>query len=246
MNGRSTIGALLRIAMAAIPTLAWGSDAAVWFEQAMRHDEEGQATLAFAQYRRAAEAGLPQAEFNVAAMLDSGRGVGQDFAEAATWYARAAARGNARAAYNLGQLYESGEGVPRNVDLARAWFAASGLEAARARMAALPASPPGRRDLSAPIPVTPGHDAGARLPQAAIEFIWTSEPQPEPVSFFVELLDVNASAPREIFSTFASTTSVLTPAPLASGAYAWRVSTVARTSKRYLASPWLLFTVESD
>ena len=67
--------------------------------------------------RRAAESGHVQAAFNVAAMLDSGRGAPRDVAQAAIWYARAAAGGNRRAAFNLGQLYESGEGVPANIDL---------------------------------------------------------------------------------------------------------------------------------
>ena len=85
--------------------------------------------------RRAAESGHTQAAFNVAAMLDSGRGAPRDVAQAAIWYARAAAGGNRRAAFNLGQLYESGEGVPANVDLSRAWYAAADLPAARERLA---------------------------------------------------------------------------------------------------------------
>jgi TPR repeat protein len=60
--------------------------------------------------------GHTQAQFNVAAMLDSGRGAPRDVAQASIWYARAAAGGNRRAAFNLGQLYESGEGVPANID----------------------------------------------------------------------------------------------------------------------------------
>ena len=74
--------------------------ASSWFEEALRSDAGGDARSAFALYRRAAEAGLPAAELNVAVMLDSGRGVAADTAEAATWYARAAVHGEVRAAYN--------------------------------------------------------------------------------------------------------------------------------------------------
>ena len=69
--------------------------------------------MAFSWYLQAAEAGLAQAAFNVAVMLDSGA-VPRDGAEAALWYARAAANGYHRAQYALAQLYAAGDGVPRN------------------------------------------------------------------------------------------------------------------------------------
>ena len=239
------VGVLLWAALAVTSPVAWGSDAAVWFDQAVRADDEGQAKLAFAQYRRAAGAGLPQAEFNVAAMLDSGRGVDRDFAAAATWYARAAARGNARAAYNLGQLYESGEGVPQNLDAARAWFAASGLEAARSHVATLrPLFQKG--ELSAPVLMAPGSNAKVISQPDGIELVWTSQSQPEPVSYFVELCTVGASGPHEIYATFASTTSTLAPVPIDGGAYMWRVFTIARKSRSYAASEWTAFTAAAD
>ncbi len=223
---------------------AGAADARVTFEQAVRYDlgGEGSAALAFSAYRRAAQAGLPEAEFNVGVMLDSGRGVAPDLAQAATWYARAALHGNRRAAYNLGQLYENGEGVPRNADLARAWFAVSDLAAARARLAALRAQAPAGAPLAAPSGTAP--EAGAAdLVNGGVELVWTSPPQPEPVRFFVEVRALDAAGSREVFSGFADTSAVLATLPDKHGAYAWRVAAIARAAGRYVASEWRRFTL---
>ena len=55
-------------------------------------------------------------------MYLDGRGVKQDYAQAAQWYRKAADQGNARAQYNLGTLYEAGNGVEKDVDKAVEWF----------------------------------------------------------------------------------------------------------------------------
>lgn len=240
------IVSLLPVVLALGLTAARASDTAAWFAEAIRLDEEGKADQAFALFRRAAEAGMSQAEFNVAVMLDSGRGVERDVAQSATWYARAAARGNARAAYNLGQLYEAGQGVPRNLDAARTWFAASGLNAARARLAALPPRDPGQEQLSAPVPVTPSGAAAPAPEGIGLELVWTSEPQPEPVNYFVELRAVSPSGSREIFSTSVPTTSTLADVSLTPGDYTWRVFAIGRRAQSYAASPWTRFTVRAD
>lgn len=74
-------------------------------------------------YEIAAAAGLADAAFNAAAILDQ-RGRPSD---AALHYARAAAAGHPRAQFVLGTLYEFGEGVTRNPQAARHWYeAASG------------------------------------------------------------------------------------------------------------------------
>jgi localization factor PodJL len=72
--------------------------------------------------RLAAGKGDASAQFEVAARLAAGRGVGQDFAEAARWYHRAAAQGMPIAQYRLAALYERGVGVPADVARARAWY----------------------------------------------------------------------------------------------------------------------------
>lgn len=227
---------------------AQAADPTAWLDEAIRYDL-GQgvaqdARRAFAGYLHAAQAGLPAAEFNVAAMLDNGRGVAQDAAQAATWYARAAAHDNRRAAFNLGQLYEAGEGVPCNAGLARAWFAASDLPAARARLAALHAGDPERAALSSPTPVAPAASTGPGMGE--IELVWTSPPQPERVRFFIELRLVDRFGSREVFSSFADTSSSLAPLPDLRGDYAWRVLAVAPQAGHYATSDWSRFSIAPD
>ena len=220
------------------------------------------ATVAYGWYRLAAAAGEPAAEFNVAAMYDSGDGVARNTAEAALWYGRAAAHGNRRAQYNLGQLYAAGDGVPRNLDQAEAWFraAASDLPAAADRFAALrragsearprsPASADAARAIEAAQPATPLDGdvipviAGASGAAGTVELVWVSPAQPVPVRFFVQLLALDFTEPREVFATFLDETATLATLDRVPGRYAWRVYAVGRNVAHYAASEWNQFQV---
>ena len=72
--------------------------------------------------RVAAAGGDPSAAFEVGTRLAEGRGVTQDFEQAALWYQRAAARGFAPAQYRLATLLESGLGVSSDLSAARGWY----------------------------------------------------------------------------------------------------------------------------
>ena len=241
--GRTFAGASVILGL--LLTQARADDPTLWFDEAVQYDLKGEtAPLAFALYRRAAEAGLSQAEFNVAVMLDSGRGVKPDARQAALWYARAAAHGERRAAYNLGQMYELGEGVPQNAQLARAWFAASDLPAARERLTALASRHEDAEALSSPSLVAPA-GATPRNRTGGIELVWTSQPQPEPVRFFVELRAAGEAPGQEIFAGFVDTSSVFVTVRTLGGPYVWRVLAVAQTAGQYKASDWQHFEVAS-
>ena len=73
-------------------------------------------------YRRAAEAGHANAQFNLGYMYNAGEGVPQDYTEALAWYRRAAEAGHARAQVNLGGMYHRGEGVAQDYAEALAWY----------------------------------------------------------------------------------------------------------------------------
>ena len=223
---------------------ARAEDASVWFNKAVQYDLNGtgDTTLAYAWYRRAADAGMPEAEFNVGVMLDSGRGVRPDLAEAAIWYARAATHGNHRAAYNLGLLYEDGQGVPQNPDLARAYFTASDLGAARAHLSIQRSQAPLNATLSAPILLAPRPNASISATMSGVEFVWTSQIQPEPMQYFVELRAIDGSNSSEVFTGSTDTGSLFAPLPALHGDYAWRVTAVGRKEGRYAASPWIRFS----
>ena len=51
-----------------------------------------------------------------------GRGVQQDYAQAAAWFTKAAEQGLAQAQSNLGLMYANGQGVPQDDAQAVAWY----------------------------------------------------------------------------------------------------------------------------
>ncbi|HTX76478.1 MAG TPA: tetratricopeptide repeat protein [Terracidiphilus sp.] len=63
-------------------------------------------------YRRAADAGLAQAQNDLGSMYYRGVGVPKDRTEAAAWFRKAAEQGNVEAAKTLASMYKQGDGVP--------------------------------------------------------------------------------------------------------------------------------------
>jgi TPR repeat protein len=77
---------------------------------------------AVAWYRVAAEAGLAEAQFNLAHCLATGNGVARADGEALTWMLRAAEQGLASAQYLAGVMYLEGVGTSPDRKLAREWL----------------------------------------------------------------------------------------------------------------------------
>ena len=73
-----------------------------------------------------AEQDIADAQFNLGVMYKKGKGVPQDYAEAASWYQQAAEQGNAKAMNNLGYMYASGSGVLQDFVLAYMWYNQAG------------------------------------------------------------------------------------------------------------------------
>jgi len=69
-----------------------------------------------------AERGTATAQAYLGFMFETGRGVPQNYTEAAHWYRRAAEQGDSLAQYSLGLLYDKGQGVPRDVVEASKWL----------------------------------------------------------------------------------------------------------------------------
>ena len=68
---------------------------------------------AVAWFTEAAEAGLPEAMFNLANSLNDGEGVAApDHQAAAEWYRRAGQAGHGSAAHNLSNMYTAAQGEP--------------------------------------------------------------------------------------------------------------------------------------
>src|SRR3954468_6673018 len=83
-----------------------------------------------------AEQGDPAAQTYLGFMFETGRGLPQNYTEAAIWYRRAAEQGDSLAQYSLGLLYDRGHGVPQDIVEASKWLNLSTAGApARAREA---------------------------------------------------------------------------------------------------------------
>ena len=69
-----------------------------------------------------AERGNATAQTHLGFLFETGRGVPQNYTEAAMWYRRAAEQGDSRAQYSLGLLYDRGQGVPQDIIEASKWL----------------------------------------------------------------------------------------------------------------------------
>jgi TPR repeat protein len=69
-----------------------------------------------------ANAGDPEAQFNLAKIYYDGKDVEQNDKEAVLWYRKAAEQGYADAQCNLGYMYINGKGVSQNNKTAMEWF----------------------------------------------------------------------------------------------------------------------------
>ena len=86
------------------------------------------------ELREKAEAGNPEARYILGAVYYQGKGVPQDYTEAANWLRKSAEQGVADAQLLLGLLYQEGEGVPQDSVIACKWLnlaVAAGLKEAR-------------------------------------------------------------------------------------------------------------------
>ena len=73
-------------------------------------------------FRKSAEQGNADAQYNLGIMYGTGMGISQDYAKAVEWYRKSAEQGNADAQYNLGCMYENGRGVSRDYAKAVEWY----------------------------------------------------------------------------------------------------------------------------
>jgi TPR repeat protein len=73
-------------------------------------------------YRKAAEQGDAEAQFNLGVRYANGDGVTKDQSEAVMWYRKAAEQGNAEAQFNLGVCYANGDGVTKDQSEAVIWY----------------------------------------------------------------------------------------------------------------------------
>ncbi len=74
------------------------------------------------KYKKAAEQGDAEAQYNLGRCYYDGDGITQDHKEAVKWYRNAAEQGHAAAQNRLGVCYYDGEGVKQNFEEAAKWY----------------------------------------------------------------------------------------------------------------------------
>jgi len=114
----TTISTDIPPAAAAAP----GENAQALYDDGVRRIEAKDRT-GLESLRKAANLGLPRAQFYLAKMYEVGEGgVKKDLVEARRWTERAATAGEPRAMHNLALYYYKGEGGERNSTKAASWF----------------------------------------------------------------------------------------------------------------------------
>jgi localization factor PodJL len=98
---------------------AENGDAQAQFKLAAYYARSHNLAAALRLYQRAAEQGLPPAEFRLAYLYQNGLGVARDLNQARAWYLKAAEQGNVKAMYNVAVLAANGK--PDYITAAR-WF----------------------------------------------------------------------------------------------------------------------------
>ena len=119
-NGTACIAVVLGVSCGVIPNATAAGRA---LDYASVHRQS--ITVILARARR----GDPAAETRLGWLYSTGRGVPQDYAEAAKWFYRAATHGNADAQFALGMAYNKGQGVSRDYVLSYLWLNLSAAQA---------------------------------------------------------------------------------------------------------------------
>ena len=84
--------------------------------------KRGDNEYAFSCFRKAAELGFAEAQYNLGYMFLKGIGVVQNIVEAIKWFRKAAEQGYAEAQFHLGSMCQKGRGVPQSDIDAVNWF----------------------------------------------------------------------------------------------------------------------------
>ncbi|MBR9824200.1 MAG: hypothetical protein GYB36_00165 [Alphaproteobacteria bacterium] len=105
-----------------LQSAAADGDPVARYQLGVQQLEAGDARSAAILLRRAAEQGVPDAQYRFAKLLETGEGVDIDLEAARRWTERAANAGHRRAMHNLAVMYYYGSGAERDFETAARWF----------------------------------------------------------------------------------------------------------------------------
>ncbi len=99
--------------------------------------EDRHGALAYQCSLRAADLGLPEAQFKMGDGYAQGRFLPQDAVQAAVWYRKSAQQGLAQAQVALAECFAAGRGLEQDMAQALAWFRAAALQGSAVAQMAL-------------------------------------------------------------------------------------------------------------
>lgn len=106
----------------AFATGAWVPVQAQTLDQAVAAFQRADYKTAFAGFKKFADQGNAESQYNLGQMYAYSVGVPRDDQQAAAWYRKAAEQGLAVAQLNLGNVYAKGHGVPKDDQTAYFWW----------------------------------------------------------------------------------------------------------------------------
>ena len=112
----------LRVLPALLFSLSLSTSLHADYEAGVTAAQNGDYETALREFMVAAEAGLDLAQYNMAVMYFTGRGVEQDYAQAFRWTEMAAMQGHLNAQFNLGALYYTGTGTEVDLEKSLQWY----------------------------------------------------------------------------------------------------------------------------
>lgn len=85
-------------------------------------DPGADSVAALKEFMPLAARGDARAQFELGYMHERGKGVPQNYSEAASWYRKSATQGNASAQFHLGQMHDIGRGAAQDYAEAAFWY----------------------------------------------------------------------------------------------------------------------------
>tara|TARA_R110001592_G_scaffold22864_3_gene90455 strand:- start:2439 stop:3014 length:576 start_codon:yes stop_codon:yes gene_type:complete len=92
------------------------------YEEGVTAAQNGDYATALHEFQLAADDGLDLAQYNLAILYFTGRGVEQDYSQALHWTTKAAEQGHLNAQFNLGALYYTGTGTAVDLEKSLLWY----------------------------------------------------------------------------------------------------------------------------
>lgn len=102
-----------------IPGLLYAADQ---LEDGIKAVDKKDYMAAYQVFKKLAEQGNAEAQYNLAILYRQGKGIMQDHKLALQWFEKAAQQGLASAEYYLGHLYDTGDGVTKDAAVAFGWY----------------------------------------------------------------------------------------------------------------------------